>query len=60
MFSRPHGRSIPTGDCENILMVGSSFVIAAHLPYLKQLIHGYNAREVRAHDALDEDTRDDG
>jgi hypothetical protein len=34
-------------DCENILMVASGFGIAAHLPYLKQLIYGYNAREVR-------------
>ena len=25
------------------------FGIAAHLPYLKQLIRGYNARNVRAH-----------
>jgi len=36
------------GDCGNILMVASGFGIAARLPYLKQLIHGYNAREVRA------------
>ncbi|KAF1974405.1 hypothetical protein BU23DRAFT_579832 [Bimuria novae-zelandiae CBS 107.79] len=48
VFSGPHGRSIPMEDCENILMVASGFGIAAHLPYLKQLIHGYNAREVRA------------
>ncbi|KAH7108732.1 hypothetical protein B0J11DRAFT_602113 [Dendryphion nanum] len=48
VFSGPHGRSIPMDDCENILMVGSGFGIAAHLPYLKQLIHGYNTREVRA------------
>jgi hypothetical protein len=32
-------------DCEK---VASGFEIAAHLPYLKQLIYGYNAREVRA------------
>jgi NAD(P)H-flavin reductase len=48
LFSGPHGKSIPMDDCENILMVASGFGIAAHLPYLKQLIHGYNAREVRA------------
>ncbi|KAG0644964.1 hypothetical protein D0Z07_9345 [Hyphodiscus hymeniophilus] len=48
LFSGPHGKSIPTIDCENILMIASGFGIAAHLPYLKQLIHGYNAREVRA------------
>ena len=48
LFSGPHGKSIPMDDCENILMVASGFGIAAHLPYLKKLIHGYNAREVRA------------
>jgi hypothetical protein len=36
-------------NSENILIVASGFGIVAHLPYLKQLIHGYNAREVRAH-----------
>ena len=35
-------------DGENILMVASDFGIAAHLLYLKQLIYGHNAREVRA------------
>jgi hypothetical protein len=29
-------------------MVASGFGIAAHLPYLKRLIHGYNARKLRA------------
>ena len=48
LFSGPHGNSIPIDDCENILIVASGFGIAARLPYLKQLIHGYNAREVRA------------
>jgi NAD(P)H-flavin reductase len=48
LFSGAHGKSIPMDDCENILMVASGFGIAAHLPYLKQLIHGYNAREVCA------------
>ncbi|KAF1948548.1 hypothetical protein CC80DRAFT_431361 [Byssothecium circinans] len=48
LFSGPHGKSIPMSDCENILMVASGFGIAAHLPYLKQLIHGYNARQVCA------------
>ncbi|KAF2267286.1 hypothetical protein CC78DRAFT_551974 [Lojkania enalia] len=40
VFSGPHGRSIPMDDSENILLVASGFGIAAHLPYLKQLIHG--------------------
>ncbi|CAG8974984.1 hypothetical protein HYALB_00011168 [Hymenoscyphus albidus] len=44
LFSGPYGKSVPMEDCENILMVASGFGIAAHLPYLKQLIHGYNAR----------------
>lgn len=48
LFSGPHEKSIFMDDCENILMVANGFGIAAHLPYLKQLIHGYNAREVRA------------
>jgi NAD(P)H-flavin reductase len=48
LFSRPYGKSIPMDDYENILIVASSFGIIAHLLYLKQLIHGYNAREVRA------------
>ena len=48
LFSGPHGNSIPMDDCENIFIVASGFGIAAHLPYLKQLIHGYNVREVRA------------
>ena len=37
---------MPMDNCENILMVASGFGIAAHLLYLKQLIHGYNARDV--------------
>jgi NAD(P)H-flavin reductase len=48
LFSGPHGNSIPMDDCENILIVASGFGIAAYLLYLKQLIHGYNVREVRA------------
>ena len=48
LFSGPHGKSVPMDDCENILMVASSFGIAAQLPYLKRLIHGYNTRKLRA------------
>ena len=48
MFSGPYGKSIPMDNSENILIVASDFGIAAHLPYLKQLIYGYNVREVRA------------
>jgi NAD(P)H-flavin reductase len=35
-------------EYETVLIVASGFGIAAQLPYLKRLIHGYNAREVRA------------
>lgn len=48
LLSGPYGRSVPIDDCKNILLVASDFGIAAHLPYLKQLIQGYNAREVSA------------
>lgn len=48
LFSGPHGNSIRMDDGENILMVASDFGIAAQLPYLKQLIHGYNTRKLRA------------
>ncbi|KAH9209880.1 hypothetical protein DL95DRAFT_526617 [Leptodontidium sp. 2 PMI_412] len=36
LFSGPHGKSVPMDDCET------------QLPYLKQLIRGYNARKLRA------------
>jgi hypothetical protein len=48
LFSRPHRKSVPMDDSENILMIAGGFGIAAHLPYLKKLIHGYNSRKVRA------------
>lgn len=52
LFSGPHGVSIPVCGYENVLMVASGFGIAAELPYVKQLIHGYNnckARTRRVH-----------
>ena len=48
LLSGPHGKSVSMDSCQNILMIASDFGIAAHLPYLKQLIDGYNSREVRA------------
>jgi predicted ferric reductase len=48
LFSGPHGKSAAVDGYESILMVASGFGIAAQLPYLKRLIHGYNAREVQA------------
>ncbi len=47
LFSGPHGISTPVGDYETVLMIASGFGIAAHLPYLKQLIYGYNACKTR-------------
>ncbi|RYP68879.1 hypothetical protein DL771_006418 [Monosporascus sp. 5C6A] len=40
-FSGPHGISIPVVEYETILMVATGFGIAAQLPYLRKLIHGY-------------------
>lgn len=48
LFSGPHGISAAVDNYENVLMIADGFGIAAHLPYLKRLIHGYNARKVCA------------
>ena len=48
LFGGPHGISAPVGEFESVVMIASGFGIAAHLPYLKQLIHGYSVRKVRA------------
>ncbi|KAM3474863.1 hypothetical protein MY5147_004063 [Beauveria neobassiana] len=48
LFSGPHGNSIPLGNYEVVLMIASGYGIAAQLPYLKQLIHGYNSRKARS------------
>ena len=49
LFSGPYRRSAAVGNFENVLIITDGFGIAAHLPYLKRLIYGYNARKVRAH-----------
>ena len=48
LFSGPHGKSICMDGYEKILMIASDFGIAAQLPYLKQLIRGYNERRLQA------------
>lgn len=48
LFSGPHGTSVVLDEYESILVVASGFGIAAHLPYLKRLIYGYNSRRVQA------------
>lgn len=47
LFSGPHGYSVPVGEYEVVLMAASGFGIAAQLPYLKRLLHGYNSRKIR-------------
>ncbi len=42
LFTGPHGASAPLGEYERVLMVASGFGIVAQLPYLRQLIQGYN------------------
>ncbi|KAL8788253.1 MAG: hypothetical protein Q9213_001773 [Squamulea squamosa] len=45
-FSGPHGTPVPVGSFGSVVMVASGFGIAAQLPYLKELIEGYNRCEV--------------
>ena len=42
------GIRAPVRECETLVIITSDIGIAAHLSYLKQLIHGYNACRVRA------------
>ncbi|ETN44457.1 uncharacterized protein HMPREF1541_10638 [Cyphellophora europaea CBS 101466] len=48
LFSGPHGKSVCIDGYGSVLMIASDFGIAAQLPYLKRLIHGYNARQLEA------------
>ena len=47
LFSGTHGTSAPVGDYETVRMIASGFGMAAQLPYLKQVIYGYNASKTR-------------
>ncbi|EDN08845.1 predicted protein [Histoplasma mississippiense (nom. inval.)] len=47
LVSGPHGTSEPAGQYETVLIVASGFGIAPVIPYLKQLIHGYNTSTSR-------------
>ena len=47
LFSGPHGLSAPLADFETVFLVASGLGIAAQLPYLRQLIRGYNDFRVR-------------
>lgn len=46
LLSGPHGKSVCMDGYGSVLMIASDFGIAAQLPYLKRLIHGYNARQL--------------
>lgn len=46
LFSGPHGQTAPVEKYEKVMMVADGAGIAAQLPYLKKLIHGYHARQV--------------
>lgn len=46
LFSGPHGISAPVGEYESVFMVATGFGMAALLPYLQQLISGYQTRKV--------------
>lgn len=47
LISGPYGISVPAGEFAVVVMVASGYGIAAHLPYLKQLMYEYNSRRVR-------------
>jgi hypothetical protein len=47
LFSGPHGLSMPICAYESVIMIATGFGIAAQLPYLKQLIQGYNNCKAR-------------
>ena len=52
LFSGPHGISTPVCTYESVIMIATGFGIAAQLPYLKQLIHGYNNCKARTRRVL--------
>jgi hypothetical protein len=47
LFTGPHGRTAPVSECETVVMIASGYGIASQLPYLKQLLYGYNACQTR-------------
>lgn len=47
LFTGPHGRAAPVSECETVVMIASGYGIASQLPYLKQLLYGYNACQTR-------------
>ena len=49
MFSGPHGKHLPVDQYENIIMLATDFGVAAHLPYLKKLVHDERSRSRSSH-----------
>jgi predicted ferric reductase len=45
MFGGPYGRNIAIGRYETVLLVANGAGIAALIPFLKKLIHGYHTRQ---------------
>lgn len=45
LFSGPHGKQLPIQEYENIVMMATGFGIAAHLPYLRKLIHDHHSHK---------------
>lgn len=42
-----HGHGAPVGEFGNVLMIATDIDIVAQLPYLKELISGFNHCQVR-------------
>jgi len=47
LFSGPHGVGIPVGEYGKVLMIAAGSGIVAQLPYLKELVCGFNNFQVR-------------
>jgi len=43
----PHGITSQMGDFGTVVMITSGVAIAAHMPYIKELVEGYRLRKVR-------------
>lgn len=50
LFSGPHGRGISVGDYGKVLMIATDSGIVAQLPYLQELVSGFNNYRVRTRD----------
>ncbi len=47
LFSEPHGVGIPVSEYGKVLMIAAGSGIVAQLPYLKELVCGFNNFQVR-------------